>query len=385
MLFDYLITGFKVLFGLATNERLTIIALIALAVMLIWVIVALVFSFQAKFSRGARKINEFISRNGLDSKGELNKLIAKMPSEFIRGYNAYQVNPKTLPSEHIKRFDSLDVELNGGVFNQNKSALKTYTRVIFIILMLFSFAIIPQETSLTGYLIAEAFVLPFVFMLFAKIIYYIYTAIRQHQYSVAVEEFNEMLDNMDKASIGYGLKNISAQENKQNPPLEEKKQEIVKSVEFNPVIEKKEKIKEEQIVEKFEDPSDKKETEPSVVREENKVEEKEEDIEVEEIKEIVEDQQKGAEDEKEVVASVDELLKEDELVQEKRKRGRPRKEISDNGEFVIKNDKEFEEALVRAEKLMRKNEEPLSASQTKRIEKQIKELVDAMTKYKEGK
>ena len=59
--------------------------------------------------------------------------------------------------------------------------------------------------------------------------------------------------------------------------------------------------------------------------------------------------------------------------------------ISESGEFVIKTDKEFEDALVRAEKLMRKNEEPLSASQTKRIEKQIKELVDAMTKYKEGK
>ena len=69
----------------------------------------------------------------------------------------------------------------------------------------------------------------------------------------------------------------------------------------------------------------------------------------------------------------------------KRGRGRPKKEVSETGELVIKNDKEFEEALVRAEKLMRKNEEPLSASQTKRIEKQIKELVDAMTKYKEGK
>ena len=69
----------------------------------------------------------------------------------------------------------------------------------------------------------------------------------------------------------------------------------------------------------------------------------------------------------------------------KRGRGRPRKEVSSSGELVITNDKEFEDALVRAEKLMRKNEEPLSASQTKRIEKQIKELVDAMTKYKEGK
>ena len=85
------------------------------------------------------------------------------------------------------------------------------------------------------------------------------------------------------------------------------------------------------------------------------------------------------------MVNLEELLEGEEPVEQKRGRGRPRKEVNPTGEFVINNDKEFEEALVRAEKLMRKNEEPLSASQTKRIEKQIKELVDAMTKYKEGK
>ena len=79
------------------------------------------------------------------------------------------------------------------------------------------------------------------------------------------------------------------------------------------------------------------------------------------------------------------LFEEEIVAQPKRGRGRPKKVVSDNGEFVIHNDKEFEEALVRAEKLMRKNEEPLSSSQTKRIEKQLKELIDAMTKYQEGK
>lgn len=77
------------------------------------------------------------------------------------------------------------------------------------------------------------------------------------------------------------------------------------------------------------------------------------------------------------------LLGED--VQKKRGRGRPRKEATGEEGFVIKTDKDFEDALVRAEKLMRKNEEPLSASQTKRIEKQLKELIDAMSKYKESK
>ena len=66
------------------------------------------------------------------------------------------------------------------------------------------------------------------------------------------------------------------------------------------------------------------------------------------------------------------------------RRGRPRKqEVSES--MVIENDKQFNEVLARAEKLMRKGEEGLSESQTKRIEKEIKILMDAMNRYKESK
>jgi len=65
-------------------------------------------------------------------------------------------------------------------------------------------------------------------------------------------------------------------------------------------------------------------------------------------------------------------------------RGRPKKqEVSET--MTIKNDKEFNEVLSRAEKLMRKSEEGLSASQSKRIEKELKMLMDAMSRYKESK
>lgn len=66
------------------------------------------------------------------------------------------------------------------------------------------------------------------------------------------------------------------------------------------------------------------------------------------------------------------------------KRGRPKKqEVSES--MVIENDEQFNEILSRAEKLMRKSEEGLSESQSKRIEKEIKILMDAMNRYKEGK
>ena len=65
-------------------------------------------------------------------------------------------------------------------------------------------------------------------------------------------------------------------------------------------------------------------------------------------------------------------------------RGRPKKqEVSET--MTIKNDKEFDEVLSRAEKLMRKSDEGLSASQSKRVEKELKMLMDAMNRYKESK
>lgn len=410
MIYEYILTAFKVLVGLINHERLAIAAMIGIAIMLIWILFSLVFSFQSRFTRGVRKINEFVSRNGLNAKGGLNDLVAKMPSEFIRGYNAFQMNPHTLPSENIKRFESLDVELNGGVFNQNKSILKTYTNVIFVALLLFSVAIISQETNLTGYLIAEAFVIPFSFMFVARIVYYVYTAIRQHQYRVAVDEFHEMLDNMDRASTGYaaatlGLKpkqefvsrdrevvlDESLKNQKKNvevkteTPIVEEKQEVVEIKEevVKPLVKEIEPAKEEVV--KIEESKEEEKTQVPKVKKENK---RRTEVKKPLQAPIVEAKTPVVEDSKyedNFKPDFSDLLEGEEVVEEKRKRGRPRKEVSETGELVIKNEKDFEDALVRAEKLMRKSEEGLSASQTKRIEKQIKELVDAMTKYKEGK
>lgn len=68
---------------------------------------------------------------------------------------------------------------------------------------------------------------------------------------------------------------------------------------------------------------------------------------------------------------------------EKKTRGRPKMQAIDEN-LVITTEEQFEEILARAEKLMRKTEQGLSASQSKRIEKELKIMMDAMNKYKEG-
>ncbi len=466
-MFEYFRTAFKVIVGVITNERLAIAGLICLGILAIWIIFSLIFSFQNKFSLRAREINEYISRNGLgeESKAGLLKLAEKMPSEFQRGLNNYLDGQTDKPSKFIKRFESLDVELSGGVFNQNKSFIKTYINFVFTSLLLFSIAFLGNEVSLTGYLIAEAAIIPLAFLLLAKVFYYVYTAIRQYQYRTAVDDFNDMLDNFDNAHKAC------------KPATESKNEEVVAGSDVKDLLDRINNLLNERDVQKdikgveeskeedmfsdiivapgFEDladeepstePENQKEA-PSTLAEEIKKEEaprqeinvpSEEEAEDEDVEEddfdeedeelkddepIEEDNEELAEEKDEAdeeIAAPAETQKvggkeeteadkkakitdnfkvdinsfvstsegpETEVENEpvKRGRGRPKKEVNQSGEFVIKNDKDFEEALERAEKLMRKNEQPLSASQTKRIEKQIKELVDAMTKYKENK
>lgn len=507
-MFEYIVTIFKVVAGVITNERLVIASLVALGVLLLWIVFSLCFSFEMRFLSGAKKINKYISRNGIagEQKKELYKLVQKMPSEFVRGYNTFEKNPHSLPSKFIKRSDCLDLELNGGVFNQNRSIIKSFINLVFFANVVLSFAIMSSsslfesgatsaETALTGYMVAEALLIPFLYLFIAKGLYYIYTAIRQHQYHVAVEEFNEMIDNFDKCAMdtyGYipsalegGVKqepqqvvvsggsdvnaeliqkefldmkarlsavmdSFSSSDKTIMEKLENNNDEIMaKLANNNAMITEKlayyDKAFEtvEQKIQKqstfvFSAPTQEALTKAEVVDSDFQSENQEARTEIvvdnnnddvlkqdesnsEPLENKTEEQKEGKRD---LTSDFEAFLqsiqadyklsqqlnklkdkqKEMEKAQEykdnfkpdyasllgeteapKRGRGRPRKEINGEEGFVIKSDKEFEEALVRAEKLMRKNEEPLSASQTKRIEKQLKELIDAMSKYKESK
>jgi len=466
MIYEYIITAFKVIVGVITHNRLALAALIALGVMVVWVFFSLLFSFQAKFCGRVKKINNYVSRNGLgnNAKPGLYELMKKMPYEFKRGFKKFESNPSSLPSDNINRFQSLDMELSGGVFNQNKSVIKTYINFVFVTLAIFSLAILSTEDALTGYMLAEALVIPLIFLITAKLVYYVYTAIRQYQYRCAVDEFNYMLDNLDKVAqnnyadpnarnMGFGneVKENVKEEPQYQPVVDEVKVETINNhveedieepvqaqtvespkvekvslaeikkfqpeetnvVDMQPSVEEEiEEVVEEEFVSEiteneensnnfesfFADLSDEEEQSEEIAEEkpEETVEEVSEEVVEEQPEDNVIMQEDNQEGEKEIVEeqkvyednfnpNFDMLLEDEEEVKPKRGRGRPKKEVSSTGELVINNDKEFEEALVRAEKLMRKNEEPLSASQTKRIEKQLKELVDAMSKYKEGK
>lgn len=313
MVYEYIKAAFGVLTGILSHNKLLILALSAIVLYGLWVTLSLLFSFERKFDINSRKIYDAIKTSGITRANayKVNALINKMPSGFVRGWNTFRYKKKGLPSEYIKREDSLDLELVGGVFNRNRSIMKTTIFGFFAFLLLCSIAML-GDAQLTGFALAESALIPLMFLLVARIIYYIYTAIRQFQYRMAVESFNELIKMLDDCVVG-------SQEQKGQ---EDYKQEIA-------------------------------------TEQEQKVETIEEKEEVqEEIKEEI----------KETPA---------------KKRGRPKLEFASGEPIIIRTDKEFEAALERAEKLMRKSEQQLSATQAKKVEKNLKELIDAMNKYRE--
>ena len=447
---DYITTVFNLIVGLVNADKIVYLALIGLGIIVIWQLLSLLTNFHRRFAWKCRKISKFLTTNGLSANNYNNflALIAKMPQEFIRGYKTFEHASYGLPSDYIKRFDSIDVEVNGGLHNHGKSLVKAAIYCWTIILFVLSLALLGSDTALTGFAFADALLVPILFLILAKGIYFIFNAIKQQQYKMAVDEFNEMLDIMDDKIENNDnlpgpdvltdlIDSVPVVENAEQeqlaiqteeapelvlPIMEEPTPEVVEPIETNDAPQEDSLYDNSEEVQEFWEAAN---VDPEIVNTEETTDvfteeelleevgeqpqdiaaempidnnENTEDIElnIEETADVL-DVQEVETPQQEVEKAVQETKvkttkkatkpkqnkeesKEEEM-EEKRGRGRPKKVAE--GELVIKTEKQFEEVLQRAEKLMRKSEEALSSSQAKRVEKSLKELIDAMTKYKE--
>lgn len=396
---EYIVTVFKVVVGLVTSERLAICACIIYGVLLTWIFLSLIFSFQSRFSKNCKMISRFIDENGLSSETypKFIELATRLPDSFLRGWKTFEHSDKGLPSEYIKRAECLDLELSGGLFNQNRSVMKGYIGFFTAFITLLCLALAGTKDALTGYLFAEALILPFTFCVICMLTYFLYAAIRQHQYKMCVEDFNEMLDILnEKVECGEvefdsrSINDSSFMREVVNPAtnalkfidedVENIKSDIEASEYFQSITADKEKkdvsnIEEQKVL--IDDHT------PVVGSDLNIKDQSKESEFIKKPQVNTSEPLEKIQNEEYTLRESEELSMEEKKNEVKRGRGRPKKEKVLEGELVIKTDKEFEEALARAEKLMKKNEEPLSQSQQKRVEKALKELVDAMKKYKE--
>ena len=269
MIYDYLLTAFKLIVGIITTEILIYAALGALGFYLLWIGGSLMFSFQRKFNRNCVKLYNFVKKNNFNA-NEANSVdfkASKISSGFSHGWKRFKSASYGKPSDFITRRDALDVEVTGGVLNQGKSFMRSYIYVCTFVLFLFNFAYLGNNNALTCYLISESLVLPLIFFAIAKIFYFLYTSIKQQLYKSDIECLYELIYILDeKFAKGDAPAQVVASgtfvqgedviattegEELQMVPEEENQETLSEEVPETPVEEEPEETEEESAASKY--------------------------------------------------------------------------------------------------------------------------------------
>lgn len=202
MVYEYLITLCKLIVALVTRHPQSLIyaALICLGTYLLWIIIALVFSFQRRFYAKSAKMYDFIKKqpNLTVCNDFMKKKSKKLSVGFGHGWSKFDNAKLGKPSNFISRNEALDSEVSGGLFNQGKSIMKSFIWISTIFLTVINVAFHGADNTFTFMLFAESLVLPIFYYIIMKIFYYLYTVIRQQLYKLDIDSFYELLDLLDE-------------------------------------------------------------------------------------------------------------------------------------------------------------------------------------------
>lgn len=199
MLYNYLITVYKIIAGLVTPERLIGVALGVLGLYVIWMFFSLITSLQRKFnSRCQELVTLIVKTPDIENKPEfIDKKAERISSGFGFGWKKFRTSDVGKPSDYITRREALDVEINGGVLNNGKTMMRAYITFFTSLLFIFNFAYVGGESTLNFRTVAEAMVLPFVFYGVIKLFYFLHNSIKQKLYKMDIESFYELVDLLD--------------------------------------------------------------------------------------------------------------------------------------------------------------------------------------------
>jgi len=228
VLYDYLVTIYKVIVGLVTPERLIGVALGAFAVYVIWMTISLLASFQRRFNSKCQELINFTIRTkDIEKNPEmLDKMADKISSGFGFGWKKFRNSEVGKPSDFITRREALDVEINGGILNNGKTMMRAFISFVTVLLAIFNLVYVGGEKSLTFMIFAEALFLPLVFYIIVKLFYFLHSSIKQKLYKMSIESFYEVIDLLDAKFVKKGrYVAVESEENPDEENAEEKSEE----------------------------------------------------------------------------------------------------------------------------------------------------------------
>ena len=234
---EYLKTCFKLIVAFMTQDVLFCIALIFLGFLILWSVLSLTFCYEMDFKLDCEKVTRYVKANKIhrDNYVQLTSLFLTMSTSIRRAWKSYELCVGGMPSDYLKQFECLDMQVNSGFKSHIKGVLNFFIYTAFAFFTLVSFAtVVNYGAALTTKVLVEAMLLPLAFLFLAKVVFHIYFAIRNYEYKLAVESFNDMVDILDErvslAEIFYGyedavsmVSNVYSNETLNKIKLEENK------------------------------------------------------------------------------------------------------------------------------------------------------------------
>ncbi len=223
MLYEYLITIYKIIAGLISPEILIGAALGTFGFFMIWICVALFCSFQRKFNSKCHSLVGDIRKNRITSSNvrEIDERIEKISGGFYHGWRKFKTSASGKPSDYITRRESLDVEINGGALNQGKSVMRAFITLATFVLFLLNITYIGNEKNVTFIVLAESMILPLVFNVIMKLFYFLQSSLKQRLYKLSVESFYECIDLLDGLFGASAVRDLSASAMPENLVIQE--------------------------------------------------------------------------------------------------------------------------------------------------------------------
>lgn len=203
MIYDYLIAFLNLIAGIMTTERLVAISFVAITIYIVWVVVALLVSFQRRFNVYCVKMYNLLKNEPKLTIHEtrLNNYAEKISVGFSRGFKRFKNSGSGKPSDYISRSEALDVEVSGGVLNQGKSLMKFFMASVFVLVFVLNLAlraIVASEPALTITVLLESLILPLMLYFVMRLLYYVYTILRQYMYKTDIVCFYDLIDLLDE-------------------------------------------------------------------------------------------------------------------------------------------------------------------------------------------
>ena len=197
-IFEYLRTAFHVVKAFATPEKMIYLGLGVLGLFILWTVLSLLLCHEVKMARLWRKMINTISGDVTREKYFIfTSYFQKAPAAAARNWKKYEQLKLGVPSDYILQQDMLDNPISGGVWKQNRSIMKFAMWTVTVFFFMLSLAFLGANEAITAKVLAEAAIVPFSLFLLFRLNYYIYTAVRQYEYKLAVEDFNEFIDFVD--------------------------------------------------------------------------------------------------------------------------------------------------------------------------------------------